>query len=283
MKLKTLILALLVSNISTSLLARNLFLIENYLEVKQYKDKVQKGDFALIKQNGTYIRYVFDGNNFVAINDNIDSNTLKTITFSIVAKSCKDIKLYKSGIYTIDPDGESGNKKSLQVYCDMKTKLTLYYIENGKRTYKVSDKNSCQDLGLMLFAPKNKEEYLAGMKYLKDIKKINLSGYSKAGPLGIYHPTHNSSHYTSWGWTSGKPMNSYKDGSSIDASNYGWKSINGGNFWISNRTNISEPNGDYYKSCWLGIWLNNDGSVSGYNDGHCDYSYTNYLCMSKDK
>ena len=202
-------------------------------------------------------------------------------------KSCKDIlnrgESHGDGVYTIDPDGK-GQIKPFKVYCDMTNGgYTFYYVSNGKRTYKVSDPNSCQDKGLMLFAPRSKKEYYAGINYLKNVLKLNLQGYSKAGPFGIYHPTHNQDSYCDGCWTSYKPMNSYKDGASTDASDLGWKSINGGDFWISNKTNFAEPNGDYYKTCWLGIGLDSNGDVVGYNDAHCDCSYNSYLCTAKEK
>ena len=40
---------------------------------------------------------------------------------------------------------------------------------------------------------------------------------------------------------------------------------------------------DYYKTCWLGISLDSNGDVVGYNDAHCDYSYNSYLCTAKEK
>ncbi len=56
----------------------------------------------------------------------------------------------------------------------------------------------------------------------------------------------------------------------------------GDTWWISNRSDITEPNGDYVQNCWLGMLYDNIGKVSRYNDGHCNYSYETYLCMSED-
>lgn len=197
------------------------------------------------------------------------------ITNITTIKSCYELYLAgvtDSGTYEIDPDGD-GSLGKISVYCDMEHGWTFYYVSGGLRTYKNSDNDSCQEKGLMLFAPTSKTHYEAGRDYVKSI------GGNTLGPLGIYHPTHYSSGYCSGCFASNKPMNSYDNNNAYDK---GFRSINGGNFWASSRTNISEPNGDYYKNCWLGFSYDSNLNVGWYNDGNCGYSYTSYLCMSKD-
>ena len=159
-------------------------------------------------------------------------------------------------------------------------KAKFKYIANGKTTYRRTDTNSCQDHGMMLFAPKSKSHYYEGVRYMKSIG-VSLEEYSKMGPFGLYHPTKNYSRHCTNCWLSYIAFNSFNDGGGADVYDYGFRSINGGNFWVSNRRNIYEPNGDYHKNCWLGYWLDSNGNVTHYNDAGCGYGYSSYLCMPK--
>ena len=193
-------------------------------------------------------------------------------------KSCKEIKELNhsslSGTYMIAPDGNSN--KPVEAYCDMesdKVGLTFYLVKNGITTRKVTDNDSCQELGLEIFAPRTKEDYENARKYL-----LSINAPLSFGPLGVYHPTHNQEDwFLPFGWASFTPMNSKYAGSL-----FGWKSTAGDTWWISDSTDVFEPNGDYYKGCWLGISYDNSGKVDWYNDEQCDFSYDTYLCMSAD-
>jgi hypothetical protein len=194
-------------------------------------------------------------------------------------KSCKEIKELNNsslnGIYTIVPDGKDNNKP-LEVYCDMesdKVGLTFYLVKNGITTRKVTDNDSCQKLGLEIFAPRIKDDYENARKYL-----LSINAAQSFGPLGVYHPTFNKDDWwLPFGWTSFTPMNSEYAGRL-----FGWKSTAGDIWWISNSSSIFEPNGDYYKNCWLDISYDDSGKVDWYNDERCDFSYNTYLCMSAD-
>jgi len=186
-------------------------------------------------------------------------------------KSCKDIKKKNnsslSGNYIIDPDGNGGNEP-FEVYCDMASGnvgLTFYLVTNGLTTGKVTDNDSCQELGLKIFAPRTEEDYDRARQYL-----LSIGAQGSFGPLGVYHPSNNpSTVYT--------PMNSDHAGTQ-----FGWTSTTGDKWWISNRSDISEPNGDYTPGVWLGTWYDSTGNVSWYNDLFSGYSYSTYLCMSED-
>ncbi|OQY54805.1 MAG: hypothetical protein DRR08_16765 [Candidatus Parabeggiatoa sp. nov. 2] len=186
-------------------------------------------------------------------------------------KSCKALKEKDnstlSGVYTIDPDGNGGNEP-FEVYCDMESDnvgLTFYLVTNGLTTFKVTDNDSCQELGLKIFAPRTEEDYDRARQYL-----LSIGAQGSFGPLGVYNPTDGPG-------TSYTPMNSDHAGTQ-----FGWTSTAGDKWWISDRSDISEPSGDYIHGEWLGILYNEAGNVRWYNDAPGGYSYSSYLCMSED-
>ena len=182
----------------------------------------------------------------------------------------KNTRNHPSGYYWIKP----GNRV-IKAYCDMDNwhGWTFYAVKNGISTSKVSDNNTCKTLWLMLFAPTSKEHYIAGRNYAKS------QWMSSLWPLWIYNPTHNSSSWRANSFWAHKPMNSY-DPNNITT--VWFKSINWWNFWASDKTNVTEPNGDYYRNCWLWFDYDSNLNVRWYNDGRCNYSYRQYLCMAKD-
>lgn len=197
-----------------------------------------------------------------------------TATANDSYKSCKEIKETKifsaSGTYKIDPDGNGANKP-FEVYCDMSGKvgLTFLLIKNGISTARITDNDSCKKLGLKIFAPRTTADYENARKYLLSIKEP-----SSFGPLGVYNPKSGPA-----AAAVSIPMNSSY---SYGAAKLGWKSTAGDNWWISNRNDITEPNGDYVKNCWLGIKYDDIGKVKHYNDSYCNHPYKTYLCMSED-
>ena len=182
----------------------------------------------------------------------------------------KNTRNHPSGYYWIKP----GNK-TIKAYCNMSDWhwWTFYGVKNGISTSKRTDNNTCKTLWLMLFAPTSKKHYIAGRDYAKSQWMSNL------WPLWIYNPTHNSSNYYTNSFWAHKPMNSY-DPNNI--TKVGFKSINWWNFWASDRTNVTEPNGDYYRNCWLWFDYDSNLNIRWYNDRECNNSYRQYLCMAKD-
>ena len=245
--------------------------VENLKNLKNIKGDFI-GQLALVQYGNQVVKYIYNGKDWLALN-NANEAGAPINGSKPYYKSCKEIKKENpnasDGYYTIDPDG-SGSIKPFKAYCDMSTTdkaFTFYYVYNGLNTNKRTDRNSCQAIGLMLFAPTSKQHYLAGARYGKKI------GVSKLGPLGIYNPTN--------GPATRRPMNSYDEGG-YGMHHYGWKSINGGNFWISSKNNIAEPNGAYTSNCWLGFDYDSNLNVTWYNDGNCGYHYVDYMCMAKD-
>ena len=161
---------------------------------------------------------------------------------------------------SIDPDGD-GPKGALTVYCDMTSDgggYTMYPIASGARTYRSTDTNSCQALGLEMAVPRTKNHFRS---------MLNRYGTSYFGIVpGVFKRT-SGGNYT------GYAMNS----DSVPE----WEAVDGGRWWLRDFT-YSEPNGDYTANCWLSMyhWDVND---LRFNDGSCSYSTTRYLCSTNDK
>ena len=158
--------------------------------------------------------------------------------------------------------------------------LTLYYpekdfllIKNGEKIQYATDPidTKASSLGLVLFCPHSKEDYRLAMSWLS--RKGH--SYSDVGPLGIYYPE-NGPGCCNWGMR-------YHALKSDDIGKLGWKVVDGSDkWWASDRTNVSEPNGDYSAKGFLNFSFDGDGNLRNWNDaGAC--SYTTYLCVPKNR
>jgi hypothetical protein len=147
-------------------------------------------------------------------------------------------------------------------------------IENGARirySFDPIDGEASQN-GYILFCPHNKEEYELARKYL-----LSLGKPKAMGPLGIYYDGINiPGRWCHKCWFSNIPLNSNGLG------RHGWKVVDGSPvWWASDRTDVTEPNGDYTRYAFLGIQYDNNGFVKWYNDAHSSYSYTTYLTVKR--
>ena len=75
----------------------------------------------MVKAGSNVAKYIYDGKYWLALNNANEIGLPENGTLGNF-KSCKDIKranpYAKDGMYTIDPDGEGGNKP-FKAYCDM--------------------------------------------------------------------------------------------------------------------------------------------------------------------
>ena len=149
-------------------------------------------------------------------------------------------------------------------------------IENGTKitfSYDPID-NRATDAGYQLFCPHSREEYELARKYL-----LALGKNGKMGPLGIFYDGDD----IPGNWCSGC-WHAYHALNSDDMGKLGWKVVDGSPvWWASDRRDISEPNGDYTKYAFLGIWYDDNGYIKHYNDAHSSYSYTTYLTVKRNK
>ena len=73
---------------AASLVARSLFLLDNFDEISNYQGKIQKGDLVFIKQDGKYLKYIFDGEKLVVLNSS--DNSFKQIYIGQIQKDNED-------------------------------------------------------------------------------------------------------------------------------------------------------------------------------------------------
>ncbi|WP_196138804.1 Ig-like domain-containing protein [Aliikangiella sp. G2MR2-5] len=194
--------------------------------------------------------------------------------------SCKTLKASganSNGNYFIDPDGD-GN--SIEVYCDMTTGeggWTFLHFANGIPSTYMTDNDSCKAVGLQIFAPRSKQDYELGKSYVRSIGQAN-----KMGPLGVYN-TVNSTQNNRAVAAENLPMNTYSPNNASEIEN-GWVSTAGANWWMSDASDVDEPNGDYTANSWLGSFaFDPNGYLTWYNDeDNGYYTYSSYLCMHED-
>jgi len=161
------------------------------------------------------------------------------------------------GTYWIDPTGAN----TFQALCDMTTEgggYTYFAVDDGTRTYRVDDPNSCP-AGTNILFPRSRDHWVSLLARFD-------SSYLDAVP-GVYKPG-SGGNYTSCAMNS----NGCND----------WQVLDGGRWWLRD-SSMSEPNGDYTGYCWLS--LNTSGGVDdiSFNDGHCSYSTIRYVCSTNDK
>ena len=153
-------------------------------------------------------------------------------------------------------------------------KIEYLLIENGKTIKYATDSidKKALDLDYVLFCPHSKEDYHNAMSWLRS----NGHSYSDVGPLGIYYPLNGPG---CCGWKM-----RYHALNSDDIGILGWKVVDGSDkWWASDRTNVSEPNGDYSAKGFLGRFsFDGSGNLTHWNDGGA-YSYSTYLCVPKNR
>ena len=145
-------------------------------------------------------------------------------------------------------------------------------VINGSKIRFSYDQPTLED-GYMLFCPHNRYEYDLARRYL-----LALGKPTYMGPLGIYYDGDDiPGRCCTRCWHSNIPLNS--DG----MGRLGWKVVDGSpTWWASDRTDVTEPNGDYTKYAYLGITYDNNGYVRWYNDAGSRYAYGNYLTVKRN-
>ncbi len=161
------------------------------------------------------------------------------------------------GDYWIQP-----GSTAIQVTCDMSTDgggYTYYPVSGGTSTSRYTDNNTCKTLGMDIVYPRTKAHWDSMIARFSTSYFPFIPGVYKTGGGGNY---------------TGCVMNSSGCGD--------WRVGDGGQWWLRSST-YSEPNGDYSANCWLGTRdVSNTSSIT-YNDGHCSYGGSSYICSTNDK
>lgn len=175
----------------------------------------------------------------------------------------------RSGLYTIDT-GMGGEQ---EVYCDMSTDgggWTFLKVDHGTPASAQVAENFCANRGMRLFIPRNKDHLSAA---------YSVATNSNIGPggdpnymriLGIYPKTKGATCLTRAFTSSTAGCN--------------WRAGDNGDFYVSERTDITEPNGDNdINSSMYYSWLSG-ARVQWYNDIPMPgYTSRYFMCDTADK
>jgi len=189
------------------------------------------------------------------------------------AYSCKDIDDARSGLddgsYYIDPT-DSGSP--FEVHCDMHTDgggYTFLKVDYGSTAYAVDAESHCDGYGMQLFIPRTNNHLVAAYDIAYDAS-IGPSAANYLYIMGIY-PNYYRATCTNRALKSG-------------SSGCNWSASDGRAFWVTNRTNISEPNGDNGTTSSMYYSFHSDGSIDWYNDiPYPGYGSRYFMCDVGDK
>ncbi len=175
------------------------------------------------------------------------------------------------GVYSIDPDGVGGNAP-FDAYCDMTTDgggYTFYKVDAGSPANAAAADAECASRGMQLFIPRTEAHLQSAYDVATDGSFGPTSAWQYLFILGIY-PNSNGATCTSTGFNS------------TDCAN--WSASDGESYWVSDRTDITEPNGDNTTTGSMGYWFDNGSYlVRTYNDLTSGYTSQYFMCDTADK
>lgn len=259
---------------------------KNILSSGHILDKEYRAKFGIIHyygklfvpNSGEYNFKVKASGLYVAINgiENafVDYNTTQKVIKLNLVSGYNNIDLYlidvskNASLEITNPFKILFDITKEKYYREIFTPIEFTLCEKGKMINYANDAieyNFKKD-GYELFCPHSKQEYELAKQYLLSIGKPE-----SMGPLGIYSPVDDGTQVASK-----YPLNSEFMGK------LKWKVQDGSQqWWASDLTTVTEPNGDYTKNAYLNIEYNDQGDVIHYNDGHASYKYTDYLCVKR--
>ncbi|TNF27919.1 MAG: hypothetical protein EP329_18850, partial [Deltaproteobacteria bacterium] len=186
----------------------------------------------------------------------------------------------QSGIYTIDPDG-TGPKGAVQVWCDMVSNgggWTMYKAKVGSAYNATQAEAHCQSLGMHLFIPRTKQHLLSAWQ---------VATSNAYGPDATANYLYIMGIYPNWGDGFNGGFDGAKCSSKAFHSNSpgcDWHARDNGAFWVSERTNITEPNGDNNTDSSMYYGFDASGNVSWYNDiPSPGYTSSRFMCDTGDR
>lgn len=174
-----------------------------------------------------------------------------------------------SGIYTINT-GMGGN---LQVYCDMSSGgggFTMLKVSNGTAIGAADAERYCEARGMHLFIPRSPEHLNIAFDVATN-PNVGPDGSSRyLRIMGIYPRTKGATCLS----------RAFKSGSS----GCNWRARDDGSFYVTDRTDITEPNGDNDLTASMYYGFDNNGALSWFNDIPAPgYTSERFMCDVQDK
>lgn len=187
-------------------------------------------------------------------------------------KSCKELldtyPNMSSGLYTINT-GQGGDHV---VYCDMSTDgggYTMLKVNHGSPLSGAGAEGYCEARGMHLFIPRNRPHLQVALQVAtnSNIGPDASSRYLRL--LGIY-PKNKGARCVN------VPFNSQRCTS--------WAAKDGGPYYVSDRTDITEPNGDNDTTASMFYNFDSSANIIWYNDiPSPGYTSERFMCDVQDK
>ncbi|TNF32367.1 MAG: hypothetical protein EP329_10460 [Deltaproteobacteria bacterium] len=205
-----------------------------------------------------------------------DAGWLGALCDSYAVQSCVeylDNGQTTSGKYTIDPDGAAGDLTAIEVWCDMNTHdggFSFFKVQMGTAVNAAQAEQICADYGMQLFIPRSAQHLASAFAV------ATSGGYGPDGSaeylriMGIYPNAAGAA-------CANQPFNSGNTGCN-------WAASDGGAYWVSNRTDIGQPNGNNNLDGSMSYSFNVDGAVTAYDDvAGVGYTSDRFICDLGDR
>lgn len=178
-----------------------------------------------------------------------------------------------SGAYTIDPDGAGGALTALEVWCDMTTHdgaFSFYKVKLGSPVSAAAAEAICADHGMQLFIPRS-AQHLASAFAVATSDGFGPDATAEyLRILGIYPNAAGAA-------CANQVFNSGNTGCN-------WSAADGGAFWVSNRTDIGQPNGNNSLDGSMSYTFDGNGAVLTYDDvTGVGYTSDHFMCDLGDR
>jgi len=178
-----------------------------------------------------------------------------------------------TGLYRILP-----KTTVVTVWCDMDTDgggYTFYKVPTSRDTA-TQAQSYCAGLGMHLFIPRTQAHLRSAYSVSTHTGRGGNCGCARSGDnsylrIMAIHPK----------WNGARCVNAglYKDSPFCD-----WKAADNGRFWVTDRRNITEPNGDNYITASMYYGFNASGDITWYNDiSNPGYNSPFFICDTRDK
>ena len=204
------------------------------------------------------------------------SGWLGSLCDSYAVQSCvewRDSGATASGEYTIDPDGAGGQVTALNVWCDMTTHdggFSFYKVKLDASVSAADAEAICAGYGMQLFIPRSAQHLASAFAV------ATSAGFGPDGStdylhiLGIYPNVKGAA-------CANQPFNSGNAACN-------WSAADAGAFWVSNRTDIGQPNGNNDVDASMSYTFTADGAVQTYDDVVSPgYTSDRFMCDLGDR